>query len=306
MNILSKIITEALLCEGVSNEEVLDALENHKRVIINYHTKGEDKATGARVIEVYAFGLTKAGYPVIRAFEPYGDTTTQVPRWKFFRLDRISAWKPTEQIFTQPASDYMKGLGDFNENGDETMSVVYRVAKFGNQNVNTSDITTNPNNPKTKDELFKTDTEKRIERQKQNLANPINLSDIKTKDAFKTFTQEPTQAGPKTKDDVAKQTPIEPETFRTDTERGMERLKQQLQNPQKIDLSRFDKKPQSNNDNSELITKADLDKRLQQTEPSQANTFKTDTERGMERLRQQLQNPQKIDLSQFDRDRKRK
>ena len=79
------------------------AIDKHERIIVNYHTKGEDKHTGARVIEVYAYGLTKAGNPCIRVFQPYGYSTTTVPNWKFMRLDRISAWKPTGQIFTRPA-----------------------------------------------------------------------------------------------------------------------------------------------------------------------------------------------------------
>ena len=67
-----------------------------------------------RIIEVYAYGLTKAGNPVIRAFQPYGDTSSRVPSWKFFRIDRIIYWKPTKQIFTKPASDYYKNIGNFN------------------------------------------------------------------------------------------------------------------------------------------------------------------------------------------------
>ena len=84
-------INRILLSESVSINSVNDAIDTHTRIIINYHTKGEDIATGARIIEVYAYGLTKAGNPVIRAFQPYGDTTSRVPSWKFFRLDRITA-----------------------------------------------------------------------------------------------------------------------------------------------------------------------------------------------------------------------
>ena len=101
----SKIIDE-ILAESVSVSDINDAIDNHKRIIINYHTDGEDNATGARVIEVYVYGTTKAGNPVIRAFQPYGDTTSRVPSWKFFRLDRISDWKDTQQRFSRPASDY--------------------------------------------------------------------------------------------------------------------------------------------------------------------------------------------------------
>ena len=60
-------LNKILLQESVSINSVNDAIDAHTRIIINYHTKGEDIATGARIIEVYAYGLTKAGNPVIRA-----------------------------------------------------------------------------------------------------------------------------------------------------------------------------------------------------------------------------------------------
>lgn len=170
-------LNKILLQESVSINSVNDAIDTHTRIIINYHTKGENIATGARIIEVYAYGLTKAGNPVIRAFQPYGDTTSRVPSWKFFRLDRISYWKPTKQVFTEPASNYYKGLGDFNPDGDNTMSVVYKIAKFGNDNDN-NEITkpinhssprmkgqSNTNNQQMQNarnnsnDVFKTDTE---------------------------------------------------------------------------------------------------------------------------------------------------
>ena len=70
--IFNDIINKLILNESVSIADVNDVIDRHKRVIINYHTKGEDKNTGARVVEVYAYGLTKAGNPVIRCFQQIG------------------------------------------------------------------------------------------------------------------------------------------------------------------------------------------------------------------------------------------
>ena len=256
--IFNDIVNKLILNEDVSIGEVNDVIDRHKRVIINYHTKGEDKNTGARVIEVYAYGLTKAGNPVIRCFQPYGDTTSRVPSWKFFRLDRISAWRETNQTFNRPASFFYKGLGDFNPDDDETMSVVYKIAKFGNNKSINTDIHTPSKGP----------------RMKSN-----------------------------------------PEPYKTDTERGMERLRQQLQNPRKIDLDNLRKKL---GDTSRPIKYSDLVKRVKGTNGNKTTDekpnkpigndgsknpepYKTDTERGMERLRQQLQNPRKIDLDNLRR-----
>ena len=284
MKLFEKILKTLLTEDKVSVEDVTNAIDNHNRIIINYHSKGEDKNTGARVIEVYAYGLTKAGNPVLRAFQPFGDTTSRVPSWKFFRLDRISVWQPTKQIFDRPADFYYKNLGEFNPNGDETMSVVYKIASFGND-INQKDVETSQ--PKTKEDVYKTDTEHRMDRLKQQMENPIYLSDIKKNDAFKQLNQKETDktddSGPKTKDDV----------YKTDTERRMERLKQQMDNP--VYLDSLTKNGKAN----EVEPKEEQPKDMDNQVDNKEDIYKTDTERRMERLRQQMENPQKIDLSKF-------
>ena len=249
MELLERIYNSLLLTESVGVDEVNDALDNHKRVIINYRSKGEDKNTGARVIEVYAYGLTKAGNPCIRAFQPYGDTTSRVPSWKFFRLDRIIEWKPTEQTFDRPADFYYKNLGNFNPNGDETMSVVYKVAKFGNDQI--PQVSVN-DEPKTKEDVYKTDSETRMERLKQQVNNPIKLSDIKIDDAFKQAKQTPKPTGePKTKEDVYTTSKTQPltqnnpnTTEKTPQEKqdNLDRLRNILKDRQPISLSDLNKK----------------------------------------------------------------
>ena len=249
MELLERIYNSLLLTESVGVDEVNDALDNHKRVIINYRSKGEDKNTGARVIEVYAYGLTKAGNPCIRAFQPYGDTTSRVPSWKFFRLDRIIEWKPTEQTFDRPADFYYKNLGNFNPNGDETMSVVYKVAKFGNDQI--PQVSVN-DEPKTKEDVYKTDSETRMERLKQQVNNPIKLSDIKIGDAFKQAKQTPKPTGePKTKEDVFTTSKTQPltqnspnTTEKTPQEKqdNLDRLRNILKDRQPISLSDLNKK----------------------------------------------------------------
>jgi hypothetical protein len=222
MKLLEKIFKKLMLNESVDLKDVEEAIDNHTRIIINYHSKGEDNNTGARVIEVYAYGLTKAGNPCIRAFQPYGDTTSRVPSWKFFRLDRISEWQPTKQIFTKPADFYYKNEGDFNPNGDETMSVVYKVAKFDN-NSNFLTIDNSKTNPKTKNDVYKTDSENRMERLKQQTDNPIKLSDIKIGDAFKQLGQE-TQ-------NISKEPKTQYDVHKTDADVKKQELAQQTQNP---------------------------------------------------------------------------
>jgi len=299
MELLENIYRQIILNESVTDDEINDALDNHKRIIINYHSKGEDENTGARVIEVYAWGQTTAGNDVIRAFQPYGDTTSRVPSWKYFRVDRISAWQPTEQIFTRPANEVYKGLGDFNKFDDKTMAIVYKIATFDNDITKAGDM--NIPGPKTKEDVYKTDSEIRMERLKQQTDNQISINDIKVGDAFKQLDKKPQQTspGPKTKEDV----------YKTDSEIKMERLKQQIQNPQKIDLTQFDRKPKQKSEEEQKkqldklrqtlsdkpITLGDLNKKMKE----KPDLFKTDSEKNMERLKQQLDNPQKIDLTKI-------
>ena len=119
-----KEITRGILSEGVSNNEINNAINNHKYVVVNY--EGTDGThNGIRMIQPVAFGCTSAGHPVIRAFERFGDTKTSVPKWKYLRVDRISSWKETDKTFDEPAEL-------FNPDGDKTMSIVYNIAKFDN------------------------------------------------------------------------------------------------------------------------------------------------------------------------------
>lgn len=284
---LKELLQEAILEESASVEDVTSAIDNHNRIIINYHSNGKDEADGPRVIEVYAYGVTKAGNPVIRAFQPYGDTTSRVPSWKFFRLDRIVEWRPTKQIFSRPASDYYNGIGEFNSNGDKTMAMVYKIASFGDNDAISDTTLKNISDagvPKLKPEIEKTETEKRMERLRQQIANPIKISDLKT--------QKP-ESGPILKPSSEQQKSDEhsEEIFKTDTERSMERLRKQLENPTKIDLDKLNGKSQDT-PKEERGTESEPDEKVD-------DVFRTDTENALRKLRQQLDNPKKIDLSKI-------
>ena len=124
-------LLEELILENTNRDAVVDAIENKYRVNIHYAGTDNTRGTGQRTIEVYAFGLTKAGNPVIRAYQPFGDTKTKKPSWKFFRLDRITRWEPLyKNKFYKPISDYDASIPTANLNGDNSMSVVYNTVKF--------------------------------------------------------------------------------------------------------------------------------------------------------------------------------
>jgi hypothetical protein len=130
----SKIVNK-ILNESVDVNQVTDAIQNHKQILINYQGEDNDN-TGRRLIEIFAYGLTKGNNPCIRAYQTMGDSMRGEPKWKLFRLDRILSWKDTGNVFTEPPKEDGwrdidgKTAPDFNTNGDNTMSVVYQVAHF--------------------------------------------------------------------------------------------------------------------------------------------------------------------------------
>ena len=130
-------IFEKLILENVNRSEVIKAIDSRYRVNIDY--MGDDETEpGKRTIEIYAFGMSRSGNLIIRAYQGFGKTTTVNPGWKIFRLDRINNWQPInvkKGIFNSPISD-RANVPPFNPNGDKTMSTVYKVAQFNNNSEN--------------------------------------------------------------------------------------------------------------------------------------------------------------------------
>ena len=124
-------IIKHIINESVSGEEVLDAIHNKRYVRIKYDDgkpamKGVDKGNpkGSRVILPMAYGTTKAGNPVVRAFQWNGNSRRGAPKWKFFRLDRITSWKPFRKQYSAPPDDL------YNYTGDRGMGSFVDNAKF--------------------------------------------------------------------------------------------------------------------------------------------------------------------------------
>ena len=128
-------IVKNLLKEDVSSDEVLDAIRNKYHVRMNYDDGMEDNGgnpKGSRVIQPMALGTTKKGYPVVRAFQVSGNSRRGAPKGKFFRLDRVTSWKPmkNKKFFTPPDASY----GEYNKVGDRTMGTFVDNSKFGDMN----------------------------------------------------------------------------------------------------------------------------------------------------------------------------
>lgn len=136
MTLFEEICNETLfLTESVSNTKINNAINGMHPVTIVYDDKQGGGGKQWRLIYPVAYGLTSAGNPVIRAYQTNGDSkrglTTppnnrEQPKWKYFRVDRIKSWNMDKtQRFD---GDDLIG---FNEEGDDSMSVVYNIAPIG-------------------------------------------------------------------------------------------------------------------------------------------------------------------------------
>lgn len=253
---ISEILECILIEESVSPDKVNSAIDDKNKIIINYNSHGEDIATGWRIIEPCAYGLTKAGNPVIRAYQPNGDTASKKPAWKFFRLDRVINWKPTQEHFTEAPPDY-------NPNGDRSMSIVYNNAEFNDNTPDTKMPNTTEPRKKT-DSIFIPPGEKNIKQgfdklQKQ-LNNPVYkdeyINNKKTQDGFrgsdiKTNNEPQQSTGPKKKieqplinkpkNDIFNIGANKNNIFKTPGEeqakQRFDNLKRQIDNPEYVDPS---------------------------------------------------------------------
>lgn len=121
-------IYKDIILEEASPQDVSSAIDEKRRVNIFYDAP-DNESKGNRTIDPYVYGLTLAGNPAIRAYQVFGDTDTEEPMWKLFRLDRITRWEPTDYRFRKPVSDIDPTIPAFNEE-DEKLSTIYKVVKF--------------------------------------------------------------------------------------------------------------------------------------------------------------------------------
>lgn len=125
-----KYIIKDILNEEAQISSVSNAIRKRYEAEIYYYDPTDPKGSGKRIIQPVAYGLSKAGNMVLRAFQPYGDTKTKIPHWKLFRLDKIRNWKTLKnRIFKEPPGQF-SAEGEYNPNGDKSMSQVYLNANF--------------------------------------------------------------------------------------------------------------------------------------------------------------------------------
>lgn len=132
MTLLESIIGSYLISESASADEINGAIDGMHPAKIKYDSDDKGEATGYRHIYPVAYGLTKAGNPVVRAYQVGGDTTSVKPGWKFFRTDRIISWKTLSRKFSPNEYGIGGAFQQMNKDGDNSMSQVYNISPIGN------------------------------------------------------------------------------------------------------------------------------------------------------------------------------
>jgi hypothetical protein len=122
---------KSLILEIASIDSIVNAIKNKDKIII-YYDGDEPGGRGLRNIEPVCFGYSKAGNPVLRAWDEEGASHTAykgeqpLPGWRLFRVDKIQSFRPSGEKFTTPKPGY-------NPRGDKSMTRVIINAVFGNQ-----------------------------------------------------------------------------------------------------------------------------------------------------------------------------
>jgi predicted DNA-binding transcriptional regulator YafY len=117
-----------LILEVASRDQIFNAIRD-RRVCVIYYEGDEPGGRGLRVIEPVAFGLSKKGNAVLRAWDREGAShraylgKKPLPSWRFFRVDKINFIRPTQETFDTPRPNY-------NPNGDRSMERMFINAVF--------------------------------------------------------------------------------------------------------------------------------------------------------------------------------
>ena len=121
-------VFKEIILETASIDAVQDAIKKRQRVIV-YYDGDEPGGKGLRIVEPVCYGYSKAGNPVLRAWDLEGAShraylgKKPLPSWRLFRVDKIITFKPTTETFNEPRPNY-------NPAGDKSMTRIIINAVF--------------------------------------------------------------------------------------------------------------------------------------------------------------------------------
>jgi hypothetical protein len=123
------ISEKQLISEGVPPSQIYNAIDNN--YIIKFYYNSEDpRKKGWREGVIGAYGSSiSTGNQLLRIYQDKGVTSTSIPKWKTFRVDKITNLNVTKTWFFFNKK-YKTAPELFNPSGDKSMSQVYKIAKF--------------------------------------------------------------------------------------------------------------------------------------------------------------------------------
>lgn len=116
-------LAESLILEVAAKGDVMNAMRKRRIVELYYDDDEDPGGKEKRFVQMYCYGISKAGNEVVRVYQVGGDTKTIQPGWKLFRTDRIDRMKVLGGTFDEP-----KPL--FNPTGDKDMIKINYITKF--------------------------------------------------------------------------------------------------------------------------------------------------------------------------------
>ena len=116
-------LAESLILEIASRSDIMNGMTKRRIMELNYDDEEDPGGKGRRWIQMYCYGVSKAGNDVVRVYQVGGDTKTIQPGWKLFRVDRIKNLRKLSGTF-----DEAKPL--FNPTGDKDMIKIYNITQF--------------------------------------------------------------------------------------------------------------------------------------------------------------------------------
>ena len=85
------------------NRSISVAINERRLIKLNYEP-------GYRLIEPHAYGLSKDGNELLRAFQVEGASASgEHVNWKLFRVDRITQFAMLDERFDHPRPGYRQG-----------------------------------------------------------------------------------------------------------------------------------------------------------------------------------------------------
>lgn len=125
---------EELLLEDVSRNRIITSMKNRVVNLIYYDDPSDEVLSGYRTIEIYAYGTSKAGNPVIIAWLRNNMSKTinsgnarDKIRWRMYRLDRIKSFKNTIQKFDASSEYVSQNRPKLNLGYKNLGTIIYKI-----------------------------------------------------------------------------------------------------------------------------------------------------------------------------------